>query len=78
MSNRINHTREYDLPELITQEHYGECWQSFIYSPDDGGWYVQQDRRRDLKVRFSKTVFSSPEAAKARLKRGRIKWGPWE
>lgn len=55
------------------------CVTDFVYSPDDGGWYIQQDKRLGGKVLTRKTVgiFQSESKAHKALEYNRVRWTKW-
>lgn len=50
-----------------------------VYSPDDGGYYVEQTQRRaPYKFRTSKKVYDTHADAEKAFLYGDVKWGKWE
>lgn len=50
-----------------------------IFSRDDGGWYIQQDKKLGglILSRMTRKIYKSESAAQRELDNGTVKWGKW-
>lgn len=51
-----------------------DCLVDAVYSPDDGGWYLQKTDFATGRNRVSKKVYSTMIAAYAAYKSGKVRW----
>lgn len=63
--------------DTIPLKRTRESFIDLAYSPDDGGWYIEEANLDTAKQRVSKKLWPTKSAALKAFQAGKVRWEKW-